>query len=150
MIGDWVCYDKPNNYYTQVNEICKTNDWEESYIKCIRSQKDSNYPGIKDSFNTEILHPIPLTGEILEKNGFFRDAFTNLSPDFYFNDDVCSIYINLNSTHDKSKEIWIENIKSMHGVSFSEARHASPKKELYVHELQHMFRLSGIDKKIEL
>lgn len=97
-----------------------------------------------------LLEPIHLTPEILEKNGFKKDAFTNLSPDYYYNDDEYSIYINLNSTCDKSKSIWIEKRSSRFTVSIEESRHSLDKKPLYVHQLQHALRLCGIEKEIEL
>lgn len=128
MIGDWVCYDKPNNYYTQVNEICKTNDGEESYIKCIRSQKDSNYPGIKDSFNTEILHPIPLTPEILEKNGWVNEHFGT-----------------------QRQEWWLDKTKfPIVRYSVNDTLHHNGIVLKFVHQLQHALKLCGIDKEIEL
>ena len=97
-----------------------------------------------------LLEPIPLTPEILEKNGFKKDAFTNLSPDFYFGNDDFSICINLQSTCDKSKGIWIENRKTRRSGGFNESRHSLQKEPLYVHELQHALRLCGINKNIEL
>lgn len=97
-----------------------------------------------------LLEPIPLTQEILEKNGFKRDAFTNLSPDFFYEDDACSVSINLNSTCDKCKSIWVENRNLRITASIEESRHALPKKPLLLHQLQHALRLCGIDKTIEL
>ena len=91
-----------------------------------------------------------LTPEILEKNGFKKDAFTNLSPDYYYEDDVCSIYINLNSTCDKEKSIWAENRNSKVSVSIVESRHSLPKKPLLIHQLQDTLRLCGIEKEIVL
>lgn len=94
--------------------------------------------------------PIPLTAEILEKNGFIKDAFTNVSPDYYYGDDEHSICINLNSTCDKSKSVWIEKRSSRFAVSIEESRNSLDKKPLYVHQLQHALRLCNIDKNIEL
>lgn len=97
-----------------------------------------------------LLEPIPLTPEILEKNGFKRDAFTNLSPDFFYEDDACSVSINLNSTCDKHKSIWVTNRNLRITTSIQESRHAFPKKPLLFHQLQHVLRLCGIEKEIEL
>ena len=71
--------------------------------------------------------PIPLTAEILEKNGFSAD---------YCNDDLCYaqsyggdvIGIHINGKNGCMDEMYFK----------------------YVHELQHAFRLCGIDKEIEL
>ena len=94
--------------------------------------------------------PIKITKEILEKNGFNKDAFTNLSPDYYYHDNSCSCCINLNSTCDKSKSIFVENTNTRISASIEESRHSFPKKPLYVHQLQHLFRLCEIYKEIEL
>ena len=94
--------------------------------------------------------PIPLTAEILEKNGFERDAFTNLSPDFFYEDDACSISINLNSTCDKCKSIWVKNRNLRITASIEESRHSLQKKPLLLHQLQHALRLCGIEKEIIL
>lgn len=98
----------------------------------------------------DLLRPIPLTPEILEKNGFKKDAFTNLSPDYYLGNDEYSICINLNSTCDKSKSVWVEKRSSRFTVGIEESRHSLDKKPLYVHQLQHALRLCGIDKTIEI
>ena len=103
-----------------------------------------------ETSNIEVIHPIPLTPEILEKNGFKKDAFTNLSPDYYFNNDEYSICVNLNSTCDKSKSIWIEKRSNRFTVSIEESRHSLDKKPLYVYQLQHALRLCNIDKEIVL
>lgn len=100
--------------------------------------------------NINKVEPIPLTQEILEKNGFKKDAFTNLSLDYYYGDDEYSICVNLNSTCDKSKSVWVEKRSSRFRVSIEESRHSLDKKPLYVHELQHALRLCGIEKDIVL
>ena len=108
----------------------------------------------KNGYNVQLylneIEPIPLTKEILKKNGFNEDAFTNLSPDYYYHDNSCSCCINLNSTCDKSKSIFVENTNTRISASIEELRHSLTKKPLYVHQLQHLFRLCGIDKEIEL
>lgn len=98
----------------------------------------------------EKVEPIPLTPEILEKNGFKKDGFTNLSADYYYSDEACSVCINLNSTCDKSKSIWAENRNSKVSVSIEEHRHSMQKKPLSVHQLQYAIRFCGAEKEIIL
>lgn len=132
MIGDWV-YD--GNSIAQVTGITC-----DGIIETTHNQ----------SSNIELIRPIPLSAEILEKNDFKKDAFTNLSPDYYFGNDEYSICVNLNSTCDKSKSIWIEKRSRRFTVSIEEARHSLDKKPLYVHQLQHALRLCEIEKEIVL
>ena len=133
MIGDWV-YNTHNRQNERVQEIG-------SGLVML----DYN-----DLYEYDEIEPIPITPEILEKNGFKKDAFTNLSPDYYFGDDEYSICINLNSTCDKSKSIWIEKRSSRFTVSIEESRHSLDKKPLYVHQLQYALKLCGIKKEIVL
>ena len=98
----------------------------------------------------EKVESIPLTPEILEKNGLKKDAFTNLSPDYYYSDEDCSICINLNSTCDKSKSIWVGNRNSEVSVSIEESRHSLQKKPLSVHQLQYALRFCEVEKEITL
>ena len=139
MIGDLISIplyaDSENNIYYKVESLgdyCTINK--------------GNYTLV----SYDIIEPVEITPEILEKNGFKKDAFTNLSPDFYFYDDTCSISINLKSTCDKMKGIWAENKKNKHTITLGEERHAFQKFPLYVHELQHALKLCEIKKEIEL
>lgn len=91
MIGDLVCYCKENNYLTKVESIHNTGHAsvsDEYCIKCFRDRKDPLYDKNPiDFFNVEILHPIPLTAEILEKN-FERDEYDGYSY-YEINDEFC-------------------------------------------------------------
>lgn len=149
MIGDWVCYSKANNYYTQVNEICKTNDGEESYIKCIRSQKDSNYPGIKDSFNTEILYPIPLTPEMLEKNDFEKVLDEDGTECYRYYNSAADGYIKISLYYGGDGD-WSIEIVNYEKFDDNEIVYNNNFIFLKVHQLQHAFRLCGITKNIIL
>jgi len=143
MIGDWV----------EINDIPKQIKFIDDCInhKIIAHgvNKDGKTIAYVGKLNEEI-KPIPLTPEILEKNGFERDAFTNLSPDFFYEDDACSISINLNSTCDKCKSIWVKNRNLRITASIEESRHSLQKKPLLLHQLQHALRLCGIEKEIIL
>ena len=132
MIGDWVCYCKANNWYTKVEAI---NNPGQTYIsdvygiKCCRAKDDPLCEKAPiDFFNVEILHPIPLTAEILKKNGFTKHAYGFSFQHFKLygnlrNDDTVYFTININR-----KDITID----------------------YVHQLQHALRLCGIEKEIVL
>ena len=77
-IGDWVCYNKPNGYVTRVDAIRRTGEATLGYvysIDCKRDERDPLYENAPvDSFNVEILHPVPITPDILKRNGFRKDT----------------------------------------------------------------------------
>ena len=116
MIGDWVyrpdCYD-------QVKEI-----------------KHAGIIGIDNMrglITFSELEPIPLTSEILEKNGFVE-----WSDKCYRWEYAEGIYINADFTEE---EPW---------AHISNRCYSATPVCRYVHEFQHAMRLCGIDKKIVL
>ena len=109
MIGDWVyrpaCYDQ---------------------VKEIRYTGVIGIDGMRGVIAFSELEPIPLTPEILEKNGFIKERlYCHGTPLQY-----CVLVDGL----------WID----ISGENFFEG------KLDYVHQLQHALRLCGIDKEIEL
>ncbi len=106
MVGDWV-YDSANECYVQVTYKDFRND-------CIRILSD--------------FKPIPITPEILEKNGFENQG--------YFGECILGDWRILCDT---------KNVDIIHG------EHCNMDTPIeYVHELQHALRLCGIDKEIVL
>ena len=134
MVGDFICYCKENNYVTKVESIHNTGHAsvsDEYCIKCFRDRKDPLYDKNPiDFFNVEILHPIPLTAEILEKNGFEWRAYGVVLAGEDMALVQCGDYWKIKPNQDSNDTfcyIW------------------------YVHELQHALRLCGInDKEIVL
>ena len=106
MIGDWVQFPYGIRKVTELdgflNRICS-----------------------EDSSVGEV-NAIPLTKEILEKNGFECDANPNYICDSYFIDGIS--LIDFRSGYFKYATITLE----------------------YVHQLQHLLKLRNIDKEIEL
>lgn len=127
MIGDWVQDITPVVIDAISNEdICTYRD-ENGYITA----------------NPSNLKPIPLTAEILEKNGFkhyliaekgFKREEWTLSDDYY--DIVISEW---------SDSIWVFRYECTEMNTPHEQRTFS-----YVHNLQHALRECGIDKTIEI
>ncbi len=131
MVGDWVCYNAPNKYYTNVEEIrCK----DKGKIYYIRGYRDSKDPSserlIFGDFSMDNLHPIPLTPEILEKNGFKKEL----------NDDRIHFRFTLIESHTQFSLLYARSVFQWLG----------PLDFKYVHELQHVLRLCNIDKEIVL
>jgi hypothetical protein len=90
-----------------------------------------------------IVEPVPLTPEILEKNGFIQDTnypFRFFSPKVY-------------KTRDIGVDFTIKGFSFWMGDTISIAcGNGSRINRLpcFVHELQHALKLCGIDKEIEL
>ena len=123
MVGDWVSY---NETPQQILEISGIDD--EVYLETDELVHQSE------------IQPIPLTPEILEKNGF-RIIFDGELHVSYFK-DIESFH-----TEVKVDKIGIYQKLSMldglgNGVAIVECK--------YVHQLQHALRLCGIEKEIIL
>lgn len=136
MIGDWVCYSKANKYYTRVNEIRHTevpldDQW---YIEGMRSNNDKINPNAVEYFAVEILSPIPLTDEILEKNEFYYENNIGHVLEHYNYEIIYDTWEHeLRILKDREQILKIKTFDKM-----------------CVHELQHALRLCGINKEIEL
>ena len=140
-------------------------DWvknQECFCKVKSIAPDGIY--FEDEFGEGVcsydrLEPIPLTPEILEKNGFVpREDWVNgideALPFVYENEETTeSIVIGWRDSYDNGlrdenalvlKEYWQINVD---GISANYEKTASV---LYVHELQHCLKLVGIEKNITL
>ena len=116
MIGDWVLYN-PNVFIEDEYELTK-----DTYPTKISCGEDIDL-AFEDCYST-----IPITPEILEKNGFQQ-----ISTNKYISSKVTIAVF--------AEEFLItvksENVRGMFTLK-------------YVHQLQHALRLAGIDKKIKL
>jgi hypothetical protein len=134
MIGDWVFVHKPTCKGHRVDYI---NEMDEEI------GADGEIYGVCD------IRPIPLTAEILEKNGIVFDYTIKLHDDYgnpyeikgyalhgttKWGDDYLLQYDEDKDLH-ISTEIYGEI--TLHNINF-------------IHELQHALRLCGIEKEIEL
>lgn len=118
MIGDWVDFGSfmrqviQPDYYQDVNGDCVLDGTQ----------------------------PIPLTAEILEKNGFERRKLDGGAEVFVLADDYYDITI-----YEWSDSIWVFRYECTEMNTPYEQRTFS-----YVHNLQHALRECGIDKDIVL
>lgn len=88
-----------------------------------------------------LLRPIPLTAEILEKNGFDSDRDNNI---FAYNEGMAFVEVSLasnyiNIDYDCTDEYGASSTFIKPDVS-----------ALYVHDIQHFLRICGFKKEIEL
>lgn len=84
--------------------------------------------------------PIPLTAEILEKNGFSHIMYS----DAYYSITIGDTYVELRKYENMT--VWFNWEENNDGVY---ADYILPMPE-FVHELQHALRLCNIDKEIEI
>jgi hypothetical protein len=130
MIGDWVlhhnsgCIDAMNDT-APYDEAIRIEQSDFELDECFWSRLD----------------PIPITPEILEKNGFKKARFNDNEPSglcgkWWSKDGLILV---------KMFELTLMGI--VFSVSGSNSRISNIR---YVHELQHALRLCGIDKEIEL
>lgn len=122
-LGDWVkCLDSTheNKVFAQVDAI-------EEGQTCILVQKDvSNW-----FLDIEQLESIPLTAEILEKNGWNKELYSNESWD---NEEIEALSLWIGEDG-KNSWWWHVGVELVTPIN-------------YVHELQHALRLCGIEKEI--
>lgn len=94
-----------------------------------------------DGAITKMFESIPLTTEILEKNGFHKDLMY-----FYLNIDdekLLEFY-----THEKRLRLWFDGVDEWVKATIKDLLFQCQCK--YVHQLQHALRLCGIEKEIEI
>ena len=125
MIGDWVMIN---------NSPCKI--WSINEHNVFTEKGTSDY-------STEDIEAIPITTEILEKNGWHLDTALKEhfnSPWLYKNDKI-TLSLNFPSPRERFAGvlgIFTEHaIRTLSGFLWQDT--------LYVHELQHALRLCGLD-----
>lgn len=122
MIGDWLLYNNMPYRVIQVDGIARDGFMLEN--------------GMEDCGE-----PIPLTSEILEKNGFGYTESDGHIKHFYLGERCFCKDMKLHIGTDLDKG---------NGVFWLNYFGNSLWRILYVHELQHAFRLFGIEMEVEL
>ena len=130
MIGDLVYYSYLNQFVTKVIDVCSHG--EEPFIRCQRDPKDKLYvPGKFEDFHVDILSPIPLTSEILEKNAFLVDS----NGIFYLKENL-----KFGLIKDIDYGYWFAYRSNNEYICTCD----------FVHELQHLLKTCKIEKEIIL
>ena len=133
MIGDWVNKMESNNYIPVIIEGI--------YEYIHGSNVDYNFRNVRGNISIEGVEPIPVTPEILEKNGFV------LKPDgWYWCDcegieDQNYIFIQFRKGCDEVRQCEINYVNKTQATYYQIK---------YVHELQHALKLSGVKKGIKV
>lgn len=123
MIGDWVVYNGDVEYIDPIR------------IEGMDIATDMLITSDREDVGFDGVEPIPLTTEILKKNGFVKDEKDDNM--YYWNWSVIDDCISYDKETSKVR------IFSVSGLTFVKILQ-------YVHELQHALRLCGIEKEIEL
>ena len=124
MIGDWVGV---GNRLVQITKLKKVSNEQQFFSVGYYHTEDKAEEGC---FIDEI-QPIPLTAEILEKNGFSRFSTSYLLEGEHF------VLGNPSNPKQYMDNYWLRVCNRDIHIE-------------YVHELQHALRLCGIDKEIVL
>lgn len=149
-IGDWVSYD-------ECSDPVRILGMDSRYGKCV-VMTDSCYPSGVIGF-IENVRPIPLTPEILEKNGFKRKQYTIDIPDVqeigydgYLHilcQEGVQYDIILIDSCDDYFDLEIESsLRNKDGDRILISSELSLNYVEYVHQLQHALRLVGIEKEV--
>lgn len=146
MIGDWIQIVEPCKYAGAIGRI-KTlidhKDDENAYFK-VFLQNNTIHIGIEDICSEDI-RPIPLTPEILEKNGFKRDPLWH-----HCDKDLDNYSISVQLGYANRIEYIKIAEKGKDNVIPSERTKLYLTHIKYVHQIQQALRLCGIAKEIEL
>lgn len=131
MVGDWVKLDFYDNAYADKEDAV----WKNGKVTAIHHGNwvDVNFGGPLDECDIEVddVQPIPLTPEILEKNGFRHGSYVGgyYSPDCPFR-----VFV---KTEGRCEFTTLFDDEIYFSCTF-------------VHQLQHALRLCGVEKEIEL
>ena len=143
MVGDWVKIKEPNKYAGAIGTIQSLSSLEGAYFAIYIN--DPNFGTFITEVFCEDIEPIPLTAEILEKNGFselmehdeWSRIFRAYHDDLFIEVGIYEpMFINIGYVDKEGEEQPLCNIVKIHGENF------------FVHDLQHALRLCGVDKEI--
>ena len=129
MIGDWVNYSILN-LNAKVFSILGNHTIGIQFVD--KNNKIEAIHGLLE----ETIIPIPLTEEILVNNGFVGVPLTD---SYELNTDYYEIEV-----WNYSDGLWVVNV---HWIEFSSTPESKATVS-YVHELQHLFRLCGVEKEL--
>ena len=149
MIGDLVRVKKDvcikRGATVRIHAIDGDNDFPEQGLKgcagCIQVNDRSMSGGVW----TEFLEPIPITAEILEKNGFKKHGFKDIVGQHEWSlwlDTLSFISLWCRELNDDPKDGWMIRIESPLATCCHKIEH--------VHEMQNTLRIFGINKDIKL
>ena len=135
MLGDWVQFT--SEQWLTEEDACPLK------VTCVGEPKYPDfYPYIRiegrnENYHIDLFQPIPLTQEILEKNGFTKGGMFGKTYYLAVEDFEISVYFAHVNT-----QLIIEKRNGREIINMLNVE--------YLHILQHALRLCGIEKQIEL
>lgn len=143
MVGDWVKLDFYDVPYGDEEEAV----WKNGKITAVHHGNwvDVNFDGHLDECDIEVedVQPIPLTAEILEKNGLVFDG----TQTWKLNDKKLEIMV---VPVQPDNEFWDEFSTRIEVCTNKSDMLIEAVRQIYVHQLQQMLRIAGSDKEIVL
>lgn len=132
-IGDWLHLEYTNSIQGFVSFNFKVSQLRRDYGDelLVWGEKTPDGKHFGNMGGVSKIQPIPLTAEILEKNGFEKDPE---SGELIWTDD------------DVTEIVWVGTILTIRG-EYANAEFATC---MFVHQLQHALRLCGIEHEITL
>lgn len=145
-IGSWIKHPVLEYYNDE-------KDYSDGYAQITSMSRDElNTTSLKEISYDEV-EPIRLTSEFLEKIGFKKDGYTNLSPDYFYEDEKLSIAINLERSCNKQVGIWIYTRELPKQTAELSWDRTNPGyiggQDLYLNQLQSLLNLVGFELKLE-
>ena len=140
-VGDWVMNHR--GYPTKVQVI--TSDGNLLCGELDAKSEHCTHLWVQD------IEPIPISAEILERNGFMRcsDEFVIYEYTTLLGKILRTTQVHLTTT--QSINVFLHDTTIERGFYHREKTSVSIlRDELYVHDLQHAIRLAGLDKEINL
>lgn len=142
-VGDWVRYDDRICQIAEIHQL-SYNFGSKEIIRfpSVTLYYEDDMPTYRESVILKDIHPIPITAEILEKNGWGTDgmyAFLRIDEhrhlEYYFHEHRLRKYF-------CGVDEW-QNHAKVSDITFAVHCYS-------VHQLQHVLRLAGVDKEINL
>ena len=133
-IGDWVM----NLYANKPSRVIGLRTMFQDTYEIIAVSDDTQYMLIEDNKELHNFEPIPLTPEILEKNGFVKKNYDNGKMWDWWCDNVL-----VRKFADEDIYRFIVVFNSKHYTTMMVVGK-------HTHQLQHALRLAGVGKEIEI
>lgn len=142
-VGDWVRYEDRICQIAEISHLTYTFGCKEMRsVPSVTLYYEDDMPTYQESVPLKDIHPIPITAEILEKNGWSTDGMyatlrltENSHLEYYYHEHRLRKYY-------CGVDEW-QNHAKVTDITF--AAHCYS-----VHQLQHALRLAGVDKEINL
>lgn len=149
MIGDWVWYDNQPYQIRQLGIFGEDRDGEDYPAVCVGKPS-----GIGLIIERNEIEPIPLTPEILEKNGFHINGIPNSITSVKAIDDWSDdTYVwSRQETPDERMfvSVYMDDPANFFVEVYCQYCHVDGIHVKYLHELQHALKLCGIGIEIRL